>query len=278
MKVLLTGHLGYIGSILGPMLQSRDHDVVGFDSDLFAGCTYCGKLADISSIDRDLRDARVEDFAGFDARWLHRRLGLNVAIPVMPLHCPRRVGRRGGDGFLTGDFIDTIHAQAQAVWDVRRLIGWLRARGAPTVGIYGVSLGGYTAALLASLEEDLGCVIAGIPASDFLRLMQAHVPSFVVRAATRLGLSLERIRRVLRVVSPLALRPLVPYERRFLYAGLADQLASPDHARDLWQHWDRPHMTWYQGGHVSFLWEDEVRALLRKALSSSGLLSHRSTL
>ena len=221
---------------------------------------------------------RMVDFAGFHARWLHRSLGLNVAIPVMPLHGPRRVGRRGGDGFLTGDFIDTIHAQAQAVWDVRRLIGWLRARGAPTVGIYGVSLGGYTAALLASLERDLGCVIAGIPAADFLRLMQAHVPPFVVRAATRIGLSLERIRRVLRVVSPLALRPQVPHEHRFLYAGLADQLALPDQARDLWQHWDRPHLTWYQGSHVSFLWEGEVKTLLQKALSSSGLLSHRSTL
>ena len=67
MKVLLTGHLGYIGSVLCPMLQSRGHDVVGFDSDLFAGCTYCDELADIPSIDRDVRDARAEDFAGFDA-------------------------------------------------------------------------------------------------------------------------------------------------------------------------------------------------------------------
>ncbi len=220
---------------------------------------------------------RVVDFTGFQARWLHRHLGINVAIPVMPLHGPRRVGRRGGDGFFTGDFIDTIHAQAQAVWDVRRLVGWLRAGGAPTVGIYGVSLGGCTAALLASLEKDLACVIAGIPAADFLRLMQAHAPPFVVRAATWMGLSLERIQRMLRVVSPLAMRPQVPYERLFLYACVADRLASPDHARDLWQHWDRPHITWYHGGHISFLWEPEVRALLRKALSTSGLLSHQGS-
>jgi hypothetical protein len=212
------------------------------------------------------------DFTGFPARWLHQDLGLNVAIPVIPLHGPRRVGRRGGDGFFTGDFVDTVHAQAQAVWDIRRLISWLHAQGAPAVALYGVSLGGYTAALLASLEENLDCVIAGIPASDFLRLMQAHAPPFVLRAAARIGLSFENIERLLRVVSPLALTPLVPRERRFLYAGLADRLASPDHARDLWDHWERPHMTWYQGSHISFLWEAEVKALLRKALSACGLV------
>ncbi len=82
------------------------------------------------------------DFTGFPARWLHQDLGLNVAIPVIPLHGPRRVGRRGGDGFFTGDFVDTVHAQAQAVWDIRRLISWLHAQGAPAVALYGVSLGG----------------------------------------------------------------------------------------------------------------------------------------
>ena len=72
----------------------------------------------------------VVDFAGFRARWLYRDLGLNIAIPVLPLHGPRRIGRRDGDGFFTGDFVDTLHAQAQAVWEVRRLIGWLRSHGA----------------------------------------------------------------------------------------------------------------------------------------------------
>jgi len=215
------------------------------------------------------------DFAAFQARWLHLHLGLNVAIPVIPLHGPRRVGRRGGDGFFTGDFLDTVHAQTQAIWDVRQLIGWLRTRGARSVGVYGVSLGGYTAALLASLERDLSCVIAGIPAADFLRLMQAHAPPFVSWAAERIGLSFEKIERVLSVISPLALEPRIPHERRFLYAGLADRLASPDHARDLWRHWGRPHLTWYSGSHVSFLWESDVRALLKRALSACGLLSPR---
>ena len=213
----------------------------------------------------------VVDFTGFRARWLHQTLGLNVAIPVLPLHGPRRRGWRGGDGFLNGDFVDTVHAQAQAIWDVRRLIGWLRSHGAPAVGAYGVSLGGYTTALLASLEENLACVIAGVPAADFVRLMRAHVPEFLIRAASRIGFSFDKAEHLLRVVSPLALPPRVPRDRCFLFAGLADHLAPPDHARDLWLHWKRPRVAWYQGSHVSFLWEPEVESLVREALIATGL-------
>jgi hypothetical protein len=189
----------------------------------------------------------------------------------MPFHGPRRVGRRGGDGFLTGDFLDTVHAQAQAVWDARRLVGWLRARGAPAVGAYGVSLGAYTAGLLAGLDPGLDCVIAGIPAADFLRLLRSHVPEFLIQGALRHGFPFDRIERLLTVISPLAIAPRVPRGRRYLYAGLGDRLAHPEHARELWRHWEEPRLDWYPGGHVSFLFERRAHELVRDALAASGL-------
>jgi hypothetical protein len=214
------------------------------------------------------------DFTGFRTRWLHRTLGLNVAVPVMPLHGPRRAGRRGGDGWFSGELLDTVHAQAQAIWDLRRLVGWLRHhKRAPRVGVYGVSLGAHTAALLAAHDAELACVIAGIPAADLIRLLRTHVPELVLRAAERFGLDLESASRALRVVSPLAVRPLVPRERRYLYAGVADRLAAPEHALELWRHWDEPRLAWYQGSHMSFLWEQSVTALVREALVESGLLA-----
>jgi hypothetical protein len=212
------------------------------------------------------------DFTAFRARWLHRELGLNVAIPVLPLHGPRRVGLRGGDGFLSGNFLDSIHGQAQATADVRGLIHWLEQRGADRVGLHGISLGGYTASLVASLEPDLACVIAGIPASCYLGLLQRHIPRPLLRMATERGFNSERIERVMRVVSPLALRPAVPRARRFLYAGRVDQLTPPAQARALWRHWGRPRMAWYDGGHISFLWEPAVEQLLLEGLRRGGLL------
>ncbi len=216
-------------------------------------------------------DPRV-DFLGFHARWLHHRLGLNVAIPVVPFHGPRCCGRRGGDGFLTGDFIDTIHGVSQAVWDTRRLISWLRREGAPRVAVYGVSLGGCTSALLASLEADLDCVIVGIPAVDFGALLRWNMRGLMVRATERLGFPWTNIDRLLRVVSPLAFQPRVAKDRRFVFGAAGDALAPPGQARELWRHWDQPRMVLYDGGHVSFLFERDVRDLIVEALASTGVL------
>lgn len=212
------------------------------------------------------------DFAGFRIRWLFGALGLNVAVPVLPLHGPRREGRRGGDGFLSGDFVDTVHAQSQAVWDIRRLIGWLRSHDAPAVAAYGVSLGGYTAALLATLEDSIDCVIAGIPASDFVGLVEGHVPQLAVDIAARIGFPFDDLRTMLRVVSPLAMPPLVPRRGRYVYAATHDALAIPSQASELWRHWGRPRIEWYVGSHVSFLWEAQVKGLLREAFESAGML------
>ena len=222
--------------------------------------------------------APIVDFTGFRARWLHRRLGMNVAIPVMPLHGPRRLGWRGGDGYFAGDFIDTVHAQAQALWDVRRLVGWLQDEGAPAVGIYGVSLGGYTAALVACFAENLDCAIAGIPATDFGRLVRSHVPKVLLRGAEMVGLSVDRLERLLSVVSPFSFRPRIARRRRYLYAGLRDRLAPPEHAHELWQHWEQPRIGWYPGSHVSFLWEPAVKAFLLEAFRESKLLPESSEL
>lgn len=67
MRVLLTGHRGYIGSVLTPMLLERGHDVTGLDSDLFRACTFAGALAEIPTIEKDIRDVTVDDVAGLDA-------------------------------------------------------------------------------------------------------------------------------------------------------------------------------------------------------------------
>ena len=69
MRVLVTGHLGYIGVVLTPMLLQAGHEVVGMDSDLFERCTYPygGEISPIRSMRKDIRDARPEDLAGFDA-------------------------------------------------------------------------------------------------------------------------------------------------------------------------------------------------------------------
>jgi len=215
----------------------------------------------------------LANFVAFPIDWLHRDLGVNLAFPVLPLHGPRTIGRRTGDGVFSGEILDTIHMQAQAVWDIRRLVGWLRAQGAPAVGVYGLSLGGYTAALLAGLERQLDCVVAGVPHADYADLARWNLQPLILRLADGLQIDWAALGRLFHVVSPLAVTPRLPREQRYLFAACADRLVPPAHARDLWLHWECPRATWYEGSHVSFGWEADVHSLLDEAFRATGLVT-----
>jgi nucleoside-diphosphate-sugar epimerase len=69
MRVLVTGHLGYIGTVMVPMLNKAGHEVAGLDSELYQSCTFAagGEITEVPHIRKDLRDADVRDLEGFDA-------------------------------------------------------------------------------------------------------------------------------------------------------------------------------------------------------------------
>jgi len=67
MHVLVTGHAGYIGAVLVPMLLDANHEVTGLDADFFAGCDFNGGLVDVPAIRKDIRDVALADFKDFDA-------------------------------------------------------------------------------------------------------------------------------------------------------------------------------------------------------------------
>jgi nucleoside-diphosphate-sugar epimerase len=67
MRVLLTGHKGYIGTVAGPLLCAAGHDVIGLDTALFAGCEFGEAAPDIPEVCKDIRDLTQADLEGFDA-------------------------------------------------------------------------------------------------------------------------------------------------------------------------------------------------------------------
>ncbi len=67
MRVLVTGHAGYIGSVMVPILLEAGHEVTGLDTHLYDSCTFGGNGTVAPEIVKDIRDVELEDLAGFDA-------------------------------------------------------------------------------------------------------------------------------------------------------------------------------------------------------------------
>jgi nucleoside-diphosphate-sugar epimerase len=67
MRILVTGHLGYLGTIMAPMLQSAGHEVYGLDSDLYERCAFGLAPRHIPWLRKDIRDVQPGDLKDFEA-------------------------------------------------------------------------------------------------------------------------------------------------------------------------------------------------------------------
>jgi hypothetical protein len=191
-------------------------------------------------------DARV-----FDVPRLHQRLGLDVALVTLPLHGARAAGRRSGAGFLDAHPLATNAAFEQAMWELRQLAGWLRAQGSPGLGVHGMSLGGYTAALFASLERGLACVVPLVPAVSLAAILGASHSPEERRRRESLGIDDALLSEAWASHEPLRHRPRVAPEGRLILAGLSDRICTPDQVEALWRHWEKPSIHWFPGSHLA---------------------------
>jgi hypothetical protein len=191
--------------------------------------------------------------AFFSLPWFFHN-GYDVLLFTLPFH-GRRQSRRSpysGHGTFAHGFANLNEAMAQAVHDFRVFTSYLLETSASQVGVTGLSLGGYTSALLAAVEDRLQLCIPNAPVTDFPSVMRAwHPAGDVLRSAMALGrIPREEVDQALRFSSPLTYAPKVPKERRMIVAGLGDRLAPPEQSEWLWEHWDRCRMHWFPGNHV----------------------------
>ena len=216
------------------------------------------------------RQGRVAlDAISWDVRRLQAAFGLDVALLALPLHGPRAAGWRSGEGFLDGHPSETSAALAQTIWDLRRLVGWLRAQGAPTLGIAGFGLGGYAAALFASLESGLASALLLAPIVALDTFAWRLLPPAQRAEARAAGLSERLLGAAWARHAPLGLRPRVPHEARLVVGGLADRLAPPLEVEALWEHWGRPACHWYPGSHCVWLGRRALRERLERHLRTT---------
>jgi len=209
----------------------------------------------------------VEERA-WPVRWLFDQLGLDLALVVLPYHGPRRGGRR--PLLPASDPRITLEGFRQAVWDIISLRRALSARGAPAVGIMGMSLGGYTTSLALTADADLAFGVPFIPL--------ASIADFAREGGRLTGTPAEQdaqhlaIERAHAPVSPFSRRPLVAPEAIHVVAARSDRITPPSHARRLAHHFDAD-MTTFYGGHLLQLGRRDAFRAIAKKLASRGLLS-----
>lgn len=189
----------------------------------------------------------------FSLPWYYRS-GYDVLLYTLPFHGQRaeKFSPFSGFGYFTSGLSGFAEAMAQAVYDFRSIVDYLRHIGVDRIALTGISLGGYTSALLASVESRLEAVIPNCPVVMPAKLFDEWFPA---NKLVKLGLRLTNISRDeliagLAYHGPLNYRPLLPKDRRMIITGLGDRMAPPEHAVTLWKQWDRCALHWFPGSHL----------------------------
>lgn len=184
---------------------------------------------------------------------LYRELGLDVYFFVQPYHGERKPSsaRYSGQLFPSTDLVRTNEAFIQTCQDLRALIGAIVERRGGKVGMMGSSLGGYTSALIASIDPRLDFVVPIMAPASMAHLMWDHGEGDPFRAnAERAGMTRARFHHAWALHSPLSYQPRVPWERRLIIGAADDVLVTPADVDVLWEHWQRPRRFTFAGGHI----------------------------
>jgi pimeloyl-ACP methyl ester carboxylesterase len=209
--------------------------------------------------------------------WL--RHGYDVAAFVLPFHGDRAPGTgalRSGALFPSPNPLRTNEAFGQAIYDLRALSAFLRRRGSSAIGALGMSLGGYTTALWASVAGPaevggLDFAIAMIPAVSMARLMWRHGERSPERLrAAKAGITEDLLVEAFAVHAPTTRPARLAAERLFVIAGRGDRITPPEHAETLAAHWGVP-VRWFDGGHLAQIGRGDAIRDVRRELGQLAL-------
>lgn len=213
---------------------------------------------------------RFEERA-WEAEWLYK-LGLDVALFTLPFHALRAPpSRRRTPLFPTADVARTVEAMGQAMWDLRGLAAWLRHRGSQDVGVAGMSLGGYTTSLLATVDPTLAFAVPFIPLSDMTDVVVEHERLRGTRVPEHL---IDAGKRAMAMIRPLARKPALPGDRVLIIAADNDRITLRKHAEQLAKHFGAE-LVFFPGAHLLQFGRREGFAAIAKFLAKRGIIRPR---
>jgi hypothetical protein len=182
--------------------------------------------------------------------------GFDVVLYELPLHGRRANVAERGITFPCADLSRTNEGFGQAIYELRQLRTYLLESGAQSIGVLGMSLGGYVASLWSGLD-DLDFVICVSP----LVKMAPFVKSILRKASivSDQALNLKKavqttnLSRVYAMHSPLSYECRVAAERRLIVSCKHDRILPKGHTEALCSHWGGDTVLWAAGGHFNVL-------------------------
>jgi pimeloyl-ACP methyl ester carboxylesterase len=173
------------------------------------------------------------------------RLGIGVSLFALPFHGPR--GHAFPPEWPQQDTAFTIEGFRQAIWDLQIAIRAMRDAGASEVGVVGMSLGGYTASLLATVTSDVDFVLSYIPICSVPDVMNDN--NLVPGSGDIQRTLYEGYREQLVPITPVCRMPKVEPDRVSIISGEFDRLATVRHGQRLADHFGTELVT-FPGGHI----------------------------
>lgn len=210
-----------------------------------------------------------------DRYWLNTRLlslrsfyeGYDILLYTLPFHGYRTEFPTpfSGYGLLGHGVAHFNEGMGQAVHDLRVFMDWLQQRGVRHMGVTGISLGGYTSALLASVDKRLSFCMPNAPVVSPADLAQQWQPlgCLLQLMKWRYGVTQQQLRHALAVQCPLSYLPKIGPERVLIVGGAGDRLTPPWQVRLLHDYWPGSRLIWYPGNHVLHLKQQEYIQAMR---------------
>jgi hypothetical protein len=214
--------------------------------------------------------AWVDAYVLMAAKWFD--LGFDLALVALPFHGPRcpRSARYSGELFASWDVGRINEAIRQAVHDIQLVKSWIARTTDAPVGLLGLSLGGYLAALMAGLCSDLAFVVSIVP-PVYLDALARSLLGGAEASVAPLN-ALETLRRAYSIHCPLTYPLAVPRDRVLVVGARGDCLVPPEHAHALWRHWGAPAIHWCSGSHTAPFRRARLVESIQRHFAALGLL------
>lgn len=214
----------------------------------------------------------IHGFAA-DSHWLNAHAlslngfyqrGYDILLFTYPHHGLRAEPGNwfSGQGLFGSGLVAFNEAPLHAIHDLRVFINYLQGRGVEHIGVTGISLGGYTAALLAAVDERLAYCIPIVPAVSPIDVFLEWQPTGLLlsRLMRSQGIGVAEMRGLLAVHNPLTYASCLDGERMLIIGGAGDRVTMPRHLRLLHQHWPGSALHWFPGNHILHLGRGEYLA------------------